>query len=643
MICNAWSRMTALTLSVPQKCSFRLLVAFTTIGVVVGSTCLGDDEKQTQAEFVRANYTKFEYRIPMRDGVKLFTAVYVPNSGNERLPMLLFRTPYSVGPYGADRYRSSLGPTEAFAKDKFIFVYQDVRGRFMSEGEFVNMRPHIDIKRSKQDVDESTDTYDTIGWLLKNIEGHNGKVGQWGISYPGFYSSAGMIDSHPALKAVSPQAPIADWFWDDMHHNGAFILPLAFNFFSTFGQARDGLTTEWPERFDHETADGYQFFLDLGPLKNANERYFKDEIKFWNEITQHPNYDEFWQSRNILPHLKNIKAAVMTVGGWYDTEDLYGPLKTYAAIEKQNPGIQNVLVMGPWIHGGWTGTDGDTLGTASFGFKTSDYYQEHVDLPFFKHFLKGDTELDLPEALMFETGANRWREFDAWPPRQTEEQTLFFGPNETLVAELGESETGADEFPSDPNKPVPYTMEITTRWAKDYMTEDQRFAGWRPDVLVYQTEPLEEDLTIAGPIATTLWTSTTGTDADWVVKLIDVYPNRPLGEDKETKNKRGATQRLVRAEVFRARFRESYENPKPYEPNQPTEVDFELLDVLHTFKRGHRIMIQVQSTWFPFVDRNPQKYVPSIFEATASDYIRATHRIHRGEQYPTRIKFRTLN
>ncbi|MEM8680955.1 MAG: CocE/NonD family hydrolase [Planctomycetota bacterium] len=594
-----------------------------------------------QSDYVRANYTKYEYRIPMRDGKRLFTSVYIPNNGDGPWPMLLFRTPYSVRPYGADRYRESLGPTEAFAKEKFIFVYQDVRGRYMSEGDFVNMRPHIDIKRSKQDIDESTDTYDTIDWLLKHVPDHNGKLGQWGISYPGFYSSAGMIDSHPALKAVSPQAPIADWFWDDMHHHGAFILPLAFNFFSTFGKVRDGVTTESFERFDHESDDGYQFFLELGPLGNANQRYFKEEIPFWNELTRHPNYDEFWQSRNILPHLKNIKAAVMTVGGWYDTEDLYGPLKTYASIERQNPGIQNMLVMGPWSHGGWSRGDGETLGTENFGFKTAKYYQEHVVLPFFKHFLKEGQALDLPEALMFETGANRWREFDQWPPPAAQPRTLYFGDQGTLVESADAIPVGADEFPSDPRKPVPYTMEITTGWAKKYMTEDQRFAAWRPDVLVYQTEPLEEDLTLAGPINTTLWTSTTGTDADWIVKLIDVYPDE-IPDGKEEEKGQGATQRLVRADAFRGRFRESYSEPIPYEPDTPAKVEFEVLDVLHTFKRGHRLMIQVQSTWFPFVDRNPQTYVPNIFEATEEDFVPATHRIHRGSPHQSSIEFKVL-
>lgn len=634
---STWKHVPTMRCPLPFRCPIPTpLSTFVLLCAATGAAA------EDQAQYIRANYTKFEYRIPMRDGVRLFTSVYLPNERSQTYPILMIRTPYTVGPYGADRYRDSLGPSEAFARDGFIFVYQDVRGRYMSEGEYQNMRPHLAVKRAKREIDESTDTYDTIEWLLKNIPGHNGRVGLWGISYPGFYASAGMIDSHPALKAVSPQAPIADWFWDDMHHHGAFILPLAFNFFSTFGRPRDGLTTESPERFDHKTPDGYQFFLGLGPLKNANDRHFKGEIPFWNEITRHPNYDEFWQSRNILPHLRNIKAAVMTVGGWFDTEDLYGPLKTYRAVEKQNPGIVNILVMGPWTHGGWSRTPGSSVGSADFGFGTSEYYQQHVDLPFFKQFLKDAGSANLPEALTFETGANRWRRFDAWPPAETESRDWYLREGGRLSSTPPDAPGEAfDEFVSDPAKPVPYTTEITTNWASAYMTEDQRFAARRPDVLVYETEILEEDLTIAGPIRATLWTSTTGTDADWIVKVIDVFPNQVPGDGERQSHGQialGATQRLVRAEAFRGRFRNGYSNPEPYTPQEPARVEFELLDVLHTFQRGHRLMVQVQSTWFPFVDRNPQKFVANIFDADETDFIKATHRIHRSTAHPSHIQ-----
>jgi hypothetical protein len=602
-----------------------------------------------RAEYIRSHYTKFEYRIPMRDGTKLFTSVYVPNdaSPGKRYPVLLTRTPYTVAPYGTERYAKRLGPTAQYEKDGFIFAFQDVRGQHMSEGQFVDVRPQLTKKGGPKDIDESTDTYDTIEWMVKNVPDNNGRVGQWGISYPGFYASAGAINSHPALKAVSPQAPIADWFWDDMHRHGAFNLVLAFNFFSGFGKPRPVPTDseEW-KSFEHGTPDGYQFFLDMGPLSNADTRYFKGDIAFWKDIVAHPNYDAFWQSRNLLPHLKNIKAAVMTVGGWYDTEDLYGPLRTYAAIEKQNPGISNTLVMGPWPHGGWTRSDGSSLGDAEFGFQTSNYYQE-VELAFFKHHLKGGDKPDLPEALVFETGANRWRRFDSWPPKQAKETRLYFQPRGGL-SYVAPTSTGEsfDEYVSDPSKPVPFTREVTTGWTKNYMTEDQRFASRRPDVLVYQTEPLEKDLTLAGPLEAELWVSTTGTDADWVVKLVDVNPGKmpggSRGNAEEGKPNRGGQQTLVRGEPFRGRFRESYSEPKPFKPGEVTKVRFVINDVFHTFQRGHRVMLQVQSSWFPFIDRNPQTFVPNIFEAKEEDFLRAFHRVHRSAAHPSSVKVSVL-
>jgi putative CocE/NonD family hydrolase len=602
-----------------------------------------------RVERVRSRYTKYEFRIPMRDGTRLFTSVYVPVDAGpgKRYPMLMVRTPYTVAPYGVDRYPSSLGPTEAFEKEGFIFVNQDVRGRHMSEGEFVNVRPHKPKKSGPKDFDESTDTYDTIEWLVKNVPHNNGRVGQWGISYPGFYTSAGVIDTHPALKAVSPQAPIADWFWDDMHRHGAFNPALAFNFFSVFGKPRPQPTDseEW-KPYDLGTADAYDFFLELGPLRNADAKHLKGEVAFWKDIVAHPNYDSFWQARNLLPHLKNIKAAVLTVGGWYDTEDLYGPLRTYAAIEKQNPGTANTLIMGPWRHGGWVGTDGSELGDASFGFKTSEAYQE-LALTFFKHHLKGGDKPDLAEAMMFETGANRWRRFDTWPPKGVRETRLFFQPRGGLgfKAPAGTADAFA-EYVSDPAKPVPYTQEVTAGWAKDYMTEDQRFSSRRPDVLVFETEPLERDLTLAGPLEAELWVSTTGTDADWVVKLVDVNPGKPRGwkqsdAEKGVKN-RGGQQTLVRGEPFRGRFRDSYSEPKPFKPGEVTKVRFVINDVFHTFQRGHKVMIQVQSSWFPFIDRNPQTFVPNIFEAKEEDFTRQFHRVYTSAAHPSAVKVSVL-
>jgi hypothetical protein len=606
-------------------------------------------ESSERAEYIRSHYTKFEYRIPMRDGTRLFTSVYVPNdaSPNKRYPVLLTRTPYSVAPYGQDRYAHKLGPTGPYEREGFIFAFQDVRGRNMSGGEFVDMRPHLAKKSGPKDIDESTDTYDTVEWLVKNVQGNNGRVGQWGISYPGFYTSAGAIDSHPALKAVSPQAPIADWFWDDMHRHGAFNLVLAFNFFSSFGKPRPVPTSsEDKHHFEHGTPDGYQFFLDLGPLSNADARYLKGDISFWKDLVSHPNYDAFWQARNLLPHLKNIKAAVMVVGGWFDTEDLYGPLRTYRAIEKQNPGITNTLVMGPWPHGGWTRANSSALGDAEFGFQTSDLYQE-LELAFFKHHLKGGEKPNLPEALVFETGANRWRRFETWPPKQARQRKLYFQPKGGLSFTAPTSKEEAfDEYVSDPNKPVPYTAEITTGWTKNYMTEDQRFASRRPDVLLYQTEPLENDLTLAGPLEAELWVSTTGTDADWVVKLVDVNPGKLPGFSQEDeaagRRNRGGQQTLVRGEPFRGRFRDSYSEPKPFKPGEVTKVRFVINDVFHTFARGHRVMIQVQSSWFPFIDRNPQTFVPNIFEAKEEDFVRAFHRVYRSTAHPSSLEVSVL-
>jgi uncharacterized protein len=625
----------------------------------------GPVDSSLRAQYIRSHYTKFEYRIPMRDGKHLFTSVYVPNDASEkkRYPILFWRTPYAVSPYGVARYKSTLSASAGYEKEGFIFVFQDVRGTHMSEGEFVNMRP---MRKDKlKGIDESTDAWDSIDWMVKNLPHNNGKVGQLGISYPGFYTSAAAIDSHPALKAVSPQAPIADWFrGDDMHRNGAFNLQMSFGFFSEFGKPRTvPAEPEDPPPFAYGTPDAYQFYLDLGPLSNANTRYLKDNVPFWKEITEHPNYDAFWQERNILPHLKNIKAAVLTVGGWYDTEDLYGPLQTYAAIEKQNPGIQNTLVIGPWTHGGWSRGTGERVGDADFGFKTSEGFIA-LEFAFFKHHLKdagkdatkdttkGAANSKLPEAWMFETGANRWRSFDAWPPREAKSKALYLQAGGQLAFQAPATQ-GHDEYLSDPAKPVPYTTEISTRWSRNYMAADQRFAAQRPDVLVYQTEVLDRDITLAGPLEAELFVSTTGSDADFIVKLIDVNPSEikpdtsersiPMtNRERQDEIKRGGQQTLVRGEPVRARFRDSLSEPKALVPNQPTKIQFAINDVLHTFKRGHRIMIQIQSSWFPFIDRNPQTFMPSIYEARAEDFVKATHKVYREPGQASRLQVRVL-
>ncbi len=600
--------------------------------------------RAANAAYVRKHYVKREYNIPMRDGVKLFTAVYTPKDRSKTYPMIMFRTPYSCRPYGEDEYRNTLGSGMHFTKEGFIFVYQDVRGRFLSEGTFKNMTPHIDNKESQSQVDESSDAYDSIEWLLNHVERHNGRVGMWGISYPGFYAASSMIDAHPALKAVSPQAPIADWWFDDFHHHGAFFLPHAFNFMATFGQARPEPTTEWGERFKHGTPDGYQFFMDLGPLGNANERYFHDEIAMWNNHVEHHNRDAFWQRRDILPHLNNVAPAVMTVGGWFDAEDLYGTFKIYHSVEARNPDVVNTLVIGPWAHGGWARGKGDHLGHAYFGSNASEFYQEHIELPFFKQFLKDEGTANLPEAYVFETGANRWRTFDHWPPVELESKSLFLHGGGGLDFDPPSNDQPAyDEYVSDPANPVPFTEAVAIGMTRAYMTDDQRFAGRRPDVLVYQTEVLDEDTTLAGPIVADLWVSTSGSDSDWVVKLIDVLP--PDAEDYDDIPKRmhmGNYQMMVRSEVIRGRFRDSNVHPKPFTPNEPTNINLELLDVLHTFRKGHRIMVQIQSTWFPLVDRNPQTFVDNIFLANEEDFVKATQRIYSSPEHATQLRVGVL-
>jgi putative CocE/NonD family hydrolase len=595
-------------------------------------------------EYVKAHYTKYEYRIPMRDGKKLFTAVYVPKDQSKPYPILLTRTPYSVRPYGVDQYKSDLGPSPLFGKSGYIFAYQDVRGRWMSEGQYVNMRPHNPTKNGADETDESSDTYDTIEWLVKHVPNNNGRVGQSGISYPGFYTAAGMIDAHPALKASSPQAPVTDWFiGDDWHHNGALFLPHMFNFMAGFGRPRPEPTKKIEHKFDYETQDGYQFFLRLGPLPNANARYFKDDVAFWTEAMKHGTYDDFWKARNLRQHLNNIRPAVMTVGGWFDAENLFGALETYKKVEKTSEGRCNILVMGPWLHGGWSHGNGESLGDVRFNDKTSAFYREQIELPFFEFHLKGVGEFKHPEAWVFETGTNQWRKHDAWPPKTAKRQSLYFHPKGRLSwKESANGEESYDEYQSDPAKPVPYMDKIVLGMSPEYMVADQRFAARRPDVLVYETDALDQDVTIAGPVQVQLHVSTTGTDSDWVAKLIDVYPDDyPDPNPNPTTVRMGGYQQLVRGDVMRGKFRNSFEKPEPFSPGQPTAVSFKMQDSYHTFRTGHRIMVQVQSSWFPLVDRNPQTFV-DIYQAKESDFQKATQRVYRSKEMPSRVSVLVL-
>ena len=593
---------------------------------------------------VKAHYTKYEHMIPMRDGVRLHTAVYMPKDDTKDYPILMNRTPYSIRPYGVDAYRSRLGPSDRFAEEGYIFVYQDVRGRMGSEGTFVNMTPHVPVKVGPADIDESSDTYDTVEWLIKNVPNHNGKVGQWGISYPGFYTAAGMIDAHPALKAVSPQAPITDWFvGDDFHHNGAFYLAHAFGFLTRFDQPVDDPTRQRPQPFDYRTPDAYAFYLKLGPLSNVNERHFKGKSALWNELMDHTTYDAYWQARNLRPHLRNIRPAVMTVGGWFDAEDLFGPLKVYESVEKNSPGAYNILVMGPWAHGAWRGP-GDHLGHVPFNAKTAEFFREKIEFPFFEHFLRDADDPELPDAYMFETGTNQWRRYDSWPPKNVSTRTLYFHDKGRLSFDPPTGATGLfDEYVSDPDKPVPFIPNISISMTREHMLDDQRFASTRPDVLVFQTDVLEDDVILAGPVKNTLHVSTTGTDSDWIVKLIDVYPGDfPNPSPNPTGVRMGGYQQLIRGEAIRGKFRDSLERPEPFEPGKPTRIEYVMPDVYHAFRRGHRIMVQIQSTWFPLIDRNPQKFV-DIYNATEDDFQKATQRVYRSGRQASRLQVQVLN
>ncbi len=592
--------------------------------------------------WIEENYGKEELYITMRDGKRLFTSIYYPKDTTRSYPFLLWRTPYSCSPYGEGLYSPRLSLYKHLLDDGYILVFQDVRGKYMSEGEYMNVRPYIPNKKKGQ-VDETSDTYDSIDWLVSNFPNNNGKAGILGISYPGFYATMSLPDAHPALKAASPQAPVTDWFvGDDFHHHGAFFVMDAFSFFSSFGQPRPEPTTAGAPRFEWPTEDNYQFFLEVGPIKNLNKLYLHDSVAFWNDLMEHPNYDKWWQARNPRPHLKDVKPAVMTVGGWFDAEDPFGPLAVYKAIEKQSPpSTENRLVMGPWHHGQWAGGQAENMGNIHFGFNTAERYKE-VEDQFFKYYLHEEGDMTIPEALAFVTGDNEWRSFDSWPPENTTTTRLYFQPKEGLSFEAPTENVSYDEYVSDPMRPVPYTEDVHLRRTTQYMTDDQRFASRRPDVAVYETEVLEEDVTLTGPLAANLYVSTTGTDADYVVKLIDVFPDKMEDYPSNPKNvPMGGYQMLVRGEVMRGRFRNSLEKPEPFEPNKITQVRFEIPDVAHTFKAGHRIMIQVQHSWFPLVDRNPQKFV-NIYECDAEDFQKATQRIYHDAEHPSYLEVQVL-
>jgi len=574
---------------------------------------------------VEEKYNKQEVQIEMRDGVKLHTTIYSPKDTTKSYPILLQRTPYSCRPYGEDQFRKSIGPNPYLAEEGNIIVYQDVRGRWMSEGTYDNMRAFNPNKKGNE-TDEASDTYDTIEWLVNNVANNNGNVGTWGISYPGHYAAFSILSGHPALKAASPQAPIGDFYFDDFHHNGAYLLSYWIAT-SLFGYEKSAPTNQpWYSIPDIGTKDAYQFFLDVGSLSNLDEYYGEDNV-FWQQLKDHPDYDEFWQSRGLVQHMKNVEPAVMTVGGLFDAEDLYGPFNIYKSLEK-NSDNYNTLVFGPWSHGDWARqSKRQAVGNIYFGDDISKNYQKDIETPFFNYFLKGQGENQLPEAYVFDTGKKEWNSYDQWPPEAVEKENFYLNPQQKLSSTASQ---GFDEFISDINKPVPFTEDIKVTFTpRKFMTDDQRFAARRPDVMIYETEVLEEDLKLSGEILAELKVATTGTDADWIVKVVDVHPHDAENtEEMQDHLQMSNYHMMVRSEVFRGRYREGFDQPKAFEPNKKTDVNIILQDINHTFKKDHKLQIQVQSTMFPYIDRNPQNYVENIFQAQESDYQTQTHKIY---------------
>jgi putative CocE/NonD family hydrolase len=608
---------------------------------------------QQQPFDLRAHYTKLEVMIPMRDGVRLYTRIFVPRDTTSAHPIVMVRTPYANFPYGPDAFPAPDHITARYARENFILVGQDVRGRWMSEGEFVDVRPVIEHKTSNRDIDEPSDTYDTIDWLIKNVPHNNGRVGVRGTSYPGFYAEMAALSGHPALKVVSPQAPVTEWMGgDDFFHNGALLEPHFLDFSYGFGRPRPHPTSDratGAPTFDHGTPDGYTYYLRLGALSNVNPRVYHDSVAFWDSIVAHPMWDAFWAARSGRPHLHDIKPAVLWVGGWFDTENLWGALHAYAAAVAQSPASDDRLVMGPWYHSQWNTPRGDSLGLIAWGMPTTDYFADSIEVPFFDAFLLDDQPAPRKfAAAVFETGRDAWHYLDAWPPAGAAPTSFYLADSGRLsmTRPAGEG-VGFDQYVSDPAKPVPYTDEITHWYDPAFMLGDQRFASRRPDVLVYRTEPLGADLTVAGPIDVDLVVSTTGTDQDFIVKVVDVYPDTAgrgaVPSFSYSRARRGSAlggyEMLIRGDVVRGKYRRDPEHPshpEPFRPGVPTEVRFRMNDVYHTFLAGHRLMVQVQSTWFPMIDRNPGVF-EDIFTAQDADFRATTQRIYRSAAHASRV------
>lgn len=601
------------------------------------------------------NYSKKEVYITMRDGIRLFTSVYMPKNNAEAHPILIKRTPYSCEPYGADIFKDYWNSYEMeYLKEGYIMITQDVRGRWMSEGNFVNVRPFNPDKKGKE-TDEASDTYDAIDWLIKNIPDNNGNVGVFGISYPGFYSNMAAASNHPALKAVSPQAPVTNWFiGDDFHHNGAFFQMDAFDFYSALGFAF-GVPHPHPvsvaaTSYGYPIHDNYKFYLQAGTLNNLT-KYTGDTIAFWNDLMSHPNYDTWWQARDARRATKDLHPAMLWVGGLFDAEDCWGAWNAYKAAEKNNPGKAfNKIVEGPWYHDEWANHDGTHHGNIQFGSNTSTYYQQHFEIPFFNYFLKGKGDISkIAEANVFVTGANEWRSFSQWPPAGKQDENMYLQADGKLSNVKPSAVNSYSKYISDPAKPVPYDNSIHFNRTRTYMSDDQRFAAQRPDVLVFQTDTLTKDVTVTGSVIADLITSISTTDADFIVKVIDVFPdylsyndvNIYAEEDPINPYPMGGYQMLVRAEIFRGRYRKSYTNPSAFTPGKIEEVKFELPSIAHCFKKGHRIMVQVQSSWFPLVDRNPQQFV-DIYHCDAKDFIKSDIKIYHDAQHASKITLPVL-
>lgn len=606
-----------------RKTCLLLAIVFPLLGIA----------QNADSTWIVDNYVKKELTIPMRDGTKLFTVIYSPKNNDEPHPILITRTPYSCAPYGEGKMNAFWNsPRKYFFKENYIYVIQDVRGRWMSEGTFMDVRPYQTDRKSAYDIDETTDTYDTIDWLIKNVNNNNNHVGVFGTSYPGFYATMAALSNHPSLKAVSPQAPVTEWFiGDDFHHNGAFMLMDAFSFYSGFGKPRPVPTTKGPKGFSFPVRDNYAFYLGKGALPNFT-KLMGDSIAFWKDMMNHPNYDAFWKARNTRNFVQHISSGIPTlvVGGLFDAEDCFGAWNLYKAIETKAKN-NNKLVMGPWYHGGWGAKDGSYLGNVQFGSNTSAWYQENIELPFFNFYLKGKGTADnINEATIFFSGSNEWKQLPVWPPANATAKPIYLQKN-GLLSFTGKgafNPAGYSEYSSDPFKPVPYTEDVHLSRTKEYMTDDQRFASRRPDVLVFSTPELTEDITLGGPVIADLMVSLSGSDADFVVKLIDVFPD-DFAYPGQGKNvyEMGGYQMLVRGEVMRGKFRNSFEKPEPFIPGKATQVKFTLPDVAHSFKKGHRIMVQIQSSWFPLVDRNPQQFL-DIYQAKDADFRKANIKVY---------------